>query len=250
MLKLKTSIVTIENDDQLCLVRAIDVSWAKLNLCTPDEWAEIAKTRGTKSNSQLVLENKKVTESYFKNLRSKQRNEQGQLAKAISQMAGVPMDRSASLNDIEAFEIVLWVRVMVVSARLGNKFITSPSTDERPCIYVYLVDDDQYHAITSINCFFSCVYFCQKCLKHYDHKENHQCDIRCIVCKTYKCPNTDSQLKCTSCNMDCRSDKCYENYKKVPLHKKGANKGQPNGPSQCQKWWKCPTCYKVVRTDK
>ena len=119
-LKLKTSIVTIENGDQLCMARGIGISWAKLNLCTPEEWAEIIKTRGTKSNLQLVLENKKVPESYFKQLRSKQRNEQGQLAKALSQMAGVPMDRPASLNDIEAFEKVLGVRVIVVSARLGN----------------------------------------------------------------------------------------------------------------------------------
>ena len=74
-LKLKTSIVTIENGDQLCMARAIGVSWVKLNLCTPEEWAEITKTWGTKSNSQLVLENKKVPESYFKNLRSKQRDE-------------------------------------------------------------------------------------------------------------------------------------------------------------------------------
>ena len=194
-LQLKKSIVTIKNGDQLCMARAIGVSWAKLNLCKPEEWAEIIKTRGTKSNSQLVLENKKVPESYFKKLRSKQRNEQGQLAKALSQMAGVPMDRPASLNDIEAFEKVLGVRVMVVSARLRNKFITSPSTDERPCIFVYLVDDDHYHAITSITGFFSGVYFCQKCLKHYDHKEYYQCDIRCIVCKTDNCPKTDSPLK-------------------------------------------------------
>ena len=93
------------------------------------------------------------------------------------------MDRPASLNDMEAFEKVLGVCVMVVSARLGNKFITSPSMDERPCIYVYLVDDDHYHAIMSITGFFSCIHFCQKCLKHYDHKEYHQCDIRCIVYK-------------------------------------------------------------------
>ena len=169
-----------------------------------------------------MLENKKVPESYFKHLRSKQRNEPEQLAKALSQMAGVPMGRPASLNDIEAFEKVLEVRVMVVSARLGNKFITSPSTVERPCIHVYLVDDDHYHAITSITGIFSCNYFCQKCLKHYDHKEYHQCDIRCIVCKMDNCPKTDSPLKCTTCNMDCRSDKCNENHKKVPLHKKGA----------------------------
>ena len=136
------------------------------------------------------------------------------------------MDRPGSLNDIEK---VLGVRVMVVSARLGNKFITSPSKDERPCIYMYLVDDDHYHAITSITGFFSCNYFCQKCLKHYDHKENHQCDIRCIVCKTDNCPKTDSPLKCTSCNMDCRSDKCYENHKKYRYTKRGQKKDNPVG---------------------
>ena len=42
--------------------------------------------------------------------------------------------------------------MMVVSSRLGNKSITRPSTDERPCIYVYLIDDDHYYA------FFSCRY--------------------------------------------------------------------------------------------
>ena len=104
------------------------------------------------------------------------------------------MDRPAYLNDIEAFEKVLGVHVMVVSARLGNKLITSPSTNEQPCIYMYLVDDDHYHAITSITGFFRCNYFCQKCLKHYSNREYYQCDIRCIVCKTDNCPKTDSPL--------------------------------------------------------
>ena len=35
------------------------------------------------------------------------------------------MDRPVSLNDVAALKEVLGVRVMVVSARLGNKFITS-----------------------------------------------------------------------------------------------------------------------------
>ena len=178
-LQLKTSIVTIDNDDQLCLARTIGVSWAKLVRCTPEEWKEITKTRGMKSNLQLVLEHHKVPESYFKQLRAKQRDEQRQLAVAISQLAEVPMDRP---NDIEAFEKVLGVRVMVVSVRLGNKFITSPSSDERPCIYVYLADDGHYHSITSITGFFCCNFFCKSCLKHYDHKEKHQCDTSCIIC--------------------------------------------------------------------
>ena len=101
------------------------------------------------SNLQLIIEHQRVPESCYKNLMNKKRNEQQKLAVTISQVAGV-LDRPASLNDVQAFEEVLGVRVMVVSARLGNKFTTRPSTDERPCIYVYLVDDDHFYAIASI----------------------------------------------------------------------------------------------------
>ncbi len=97
------------------------------------------------------------------------------------------MDRPASLNDVVAFERVLDVRVMVVNARLNNKFVTNPSEDERPCIYIYLLDDDHFHAISSITGFFSAAYFCETCLKHYDHRERHECESYCIVCKTDKC---------------------------------------------------------------
>ena len=40
-LQLKTSIVTIDNDNQLCLAIAIGVSWAKFMRCTSEEWAEV-----------------------------------------------------------------------------------------------------------------------------------------------------------------------------------------------------------------
>lgn len=100
-------------------------------MCTADKW-------------------KDVDRRYYKKLREKEGDKQRQLAKTISQLVKVPFDRPASLNDIAKFENVLDVRVMVVSARLGNKFITSSSTDKRPCVYVYLVDDDHFHAITSI----------------------------------------------------------------------------------------------------
>ncbi len=72
-LQLKTSIVTIENEDQLCMARAIGVSWAKLNRCTPEAWKEMPKTDKRKVIIQLSLENNQVPESYFKNLRKKEK---------------------------------------------------------------------------------------------------------------------------------------------------------------------------------
>ncbi len=183
-------------------------------------------------------------------IRNKDRREQTDLAVALSRLAGVPLDRPASLNDIPAFEKILDIRVMVVSSRLGNKFVTSPDKDPRPCIYVYLVDDDHFHAITNITGFFSSRYFCHACLKHYDHNEEHQCESHCIVCKRDNCPKTDNTVECDNCNMTCRSTDCYQRHKEPPKCKKGIPKGKENGQSECQKWWKCPTCYKVVNTTK
>ena len=90
----------IENDDQLCMARAIGVSWAKLKRCTTEEWTDITKNRQKKSNLQLILEHQRVPEKYYKNLMNKKRDEQQKLEVAISQLAGVSMDRLAGLNDV------------------------------------------------------------------------------------------------------------------------------------------------------
>ena len=128
-IQIKKSIVTIDNDDQLCMARAIGLGWAKLNRCTKEEWDNLTQSQKFKTNLVLVLEHRKVPESYYIHLRNKARKEQKNLAVGLSRLAGVPLDRPASLNDVEAFETVLGIRIMIVSARLGNKFITSPSTD-------------------------------------------------------------------------------------------------------------------------
>ena len=99
-LQLKKSVITIENDDQLCMARAIGVSWAKLKRCTKEEWSEITKNRQKKSNLQLILEHQRVPESYYKDLTKKNLKEQQMLAVAISQLVEVSMDRPASLNDV------------------------------------------------------------------------------------------------------------------------------------------------------
>ena len=181
-MQIKKLIVTIDNDDQLCMARAIGVGWAKLNRCTKEEWEDLTRYQKSKSQLELVLKHRKVLESYYMNLRNKARKEQKNLAVALSRLAGVPLDQPASLKDVEAFEEDLDIRVMVVSTRLGNKFITSPSTDQRPCVYLYLVDDCHYHTSSSVTGVFSAKFFCSSCLKHYDHKERHECEVTCIMC--------------------------------------------------------------------
>ena len=67
----KKSIVTIDNDDQLCMARAIGVGWAKLIRCTKKEWDDLTRYQKSKSQLELVLEHRKVPESYYKKVRDK-----------------------------------------------------------------------------------------------------------------------------------------------------------------------------------
>ena len=70
-IQIKKSIVTIDSDDQLCMARAIGVGWAKLNRCTKEEWDDLTRSQKFKTNLELVLEHRKVPESYYMNLRNK-----------------------------------------------------------------------------------------------------------------------------------------------------------------------------------
>ena len=53
-IQIKKSLVTIDNNDQLCMARAIRVGWAKLNLCTQEEWNDLTRYQKSKSNSELT----------------------------------------------------------------------------------------------------------------------------------------------------------------------------------------------------
>ena len=91
-IQIKRSLVTIDNDDQLCMARAIGVGWAKLNQCTKEEWDDLTRYQKSKSQLELVLEHRKVPESYYRHVRTKTRKEQKILAVALSRLAGVPLD--------------------------------------------------------------------------------------------------------------------------------------------------------------
>lgn len=138
---------------------------------------------------------------------------------------------------------------MVVSARLGNKFITSASTGERPYIYIYLVDDDHFHAITRIRGFFSAISFCEKCFKQYDHRERPECDTSCIVCKRDKClkQKLQSPVQIATWNADLKNvTKSIKRYLCTRKVKANASPLAHLGVKMVER----PTCYKVLRTDK
>ncbi|XP_061190440.1 uncharacterized protein LOC133198353 [Saccostrea echinata] len=98
--------------------------------------------------------------------------------------------------------------------------------------------EDHFHAVVTITGFFSSSYFCKLCLKPYTDKNRHFCGKPCLVCKRLgECPKTDQSIPCPECNMTCRSMACYEAHRDTDEGKK---------QSQCQRYWRCLTCYRVV----
>ena len=246
---LKRSLVQIVSNDNLCLARSIVVSWAKVHWVSNEEWRQsIAGTRGDTFCRALQL--KKVPKWLYAHLLDRKRTEQRRFAEIVCCRAGVSLNVPATLNDIPKFEAALDVRICVVSSALGNKFIRVPPPDspQNPLLYVYHVqqgDDDigHFHAISSITGVLKLSYFCETCLKGYSNREKHACETYCIVCKTADCLVTDEAMSCSLCHMTCRSLACFERHNVMTL-----NRDVDKRQSQCQKWHRCKTCFKVFKT--
>ena len=248
-IKLKTSMVHINNADNMCMARAIGVSWANACRVSTDEWHAFSQTLDG-SMTEKVLQLKKCPGWYYSKLRDSKRHEQTHLAETLCARANVDTQIPASLNDIPAFEAVLGIDIAVISSRMGNRFLRVPlDTDEenqRQRIYLYFVETDEervghFHAITKIAGFFSSSYFCNNCLKPYSRKGNHACKTSCNVCMHDPCALTDSTCVCISCHMTCRSEDCLQRH----LIK---NKKRATGEmlSQCDMRWKCTKCNTVI----
>ena len=253
----KTSLVQIVNEDQTCMARAIGVCLAKLCIVSENEWNTVSATAGTLTNSDILLQLRKTSQRTFKNLCAKNRKDQTNLALSICRLAAVHPDRPATLNDVVKFETALNIKIAVIAASLGNKFIRVPRNDrpDWPLIYLYLVDHEcvsHFHSIVNITGFFSAHYFCDKCFKPYDHNIKHRCETTCIVCKSGNCSETEATLSCRSCHMTCRGVECFRRHlEKKERAKKGEQyEEKPSQASECDMFWRCTTCKKVVNRSK
>lgn len=246
----KSSMVQIVNDDKLCLARAIGVCLAKLSIVTNEDWKGVKDELREFTNPEILVQQRKISKTAFRAITNKNRQEQRNLALLICREAVIPTDRPGTLNDLPQLEEALKVRIAVIAASLGNKFIRVPDNghEDWPLIYLYLVDHQgvsHFHSIVNISGFFSSVYFCERCFKQYNTNINHRCETTCIVCKSVNCPETDSPMSCRSCHMTCRSSECFQRHEEKKL-----KKGEEVSMSSCDKFWRCTTCKKVINRDK
>ena len=202
----KGSIITIKNQDNLCLARALVVAIAK---------ADNAPN--------------------YNYLRDKVRAQQ---VKAIElhAKAKVPMGPSCGLEEVDMFQKHLTEHeINIVSGNHDNAIIypKKPSTDKTP-IYLFL-HDNHYDVITSMPGFLSTGYFCHKCRRAYSNKYDHLCPDMCKSCRAYECYIIDP-THCEQCKRTFKSRACYERHKEPS----GTTR------SVCETIRKCEKCKKSM----
>lgn len=140
----------------------------------------------------------------------------------------------------------------------GNSVIYS--TPERRQKTVWLLyskrhpDDENGHfdCIRNVAGFLKKRKFCNYCKKAYNSPNHHHCDATCLVCKSSDCFVREErpQIMCHECNMQCRSQACYNRHKTDIRHTSGKRAGLIKTPASCGIFWKCLTCKHVVNKTK
>lgn len=113
-------------------------------------------------------------------------------------------------------------------------------------IYLYF-ENGHYDVLTSVEAFFNKSYYCLKCEKSYDHREDHRCDIRCKCCyNSPACPNIKENLIfCSDCHRIFRGQACFNMHKEKQIATN--NKKQRIETSVCQRMQVCPFCDQHLR---
>ena len=177
-LRKKGSVITINNNDNLCLARALVVAVARIE-----------------------------KDPKYKTLANSNRHAQQEKAMELHRLANVPLG-PCGLAEVDMFQKYLTnYEITIVSGNHNDSIIYPPEPSDKQPIYLYF-HDNHYDVITSMPGFLSTVYFCHKCKKTYDHVSDHLCEAMCRICRSYDCIIEDNGMICNECDRWFKSKNC------------------------------------------
>ena len=209
-LKKKKSVISINNNDDFCLARALAVSIARIE--KDPKYSQIKDSRG-----HIQLDR----------------------ALDLHQAANVPLG-PCGMDEVELFQQYLSnYQIIVVSGDHNNSIIyphKPPGTDEKQAIYLYY-HDKHFDVITTLPGFLNRSYFCHRCHKSYSNTCDHVCPAMCGSCRAFGCILEGDGIVCNECDRIFKNQVCYDH------HKQPVNAG---GRSVCEVVRKCEKCGKAM----
>ena len=209
----KGSVITIENNDNLCLARALVVAVAKIE-----------------------------NDPKYKTLRDSRKRTQQMKAMELHQTANVPFG-PCGLPEVDLFQKYLTnYEINIVSGNHNDSIIYPPKPSNNnnvTPIYLYL-HDNHYDVITSMPGFLNRSYFCHKCSKSYSNISDHLCDAMCRSCRAFGCVIEGDGMVCNECERWFKNKSCYDHHKEPVIGTR----------SVCQTIRKCEKCGKAMDVRK
>jgi len=220
----KNSIISFENEDEHCLIRAIIIGKfladSNLNITKFPEMLE-------KETQQLVRE------LGFSNVHGGISN--------IKEIEEYLIDYQITLLHTNT---IIWRHPIYVN--FHKKFTK----------YIYIVYDQtkkHFSTIKSMQAFLNKSYYCHKCKIGYDHRNRHICENTCKACNKINC-SIESGIKqqCFDCKIMVNSEKCFELHKNICKVKKKCTEcnydlSKRHVCGDNNKW--CKGCDKSVEID-
>ena len=214
--KKKSVIPIINNNDNLCLARALVVNIARIE-----------------------------NDPRYDRIRKPDSCLQRERAFDLHEAANVPLG-PCGLKEVRLFQQYLVnYQIIVVSGDQNNSIIYPREAPANPnpekSIYLYY-QANHFDAIRSLPGFLNSHYFCHICYKTYDVTTDHLCKGMCRSCRGFGCVIQDNGMTCDECDRLFKNQACYDRHKQQPIN--------GGGRTVCEVIRKCPKCKQSMDVRK
>ena len=213
----KGCIITVKNDDTICLARAVVTSLANLH---PEKWTKTQLHDGFNKSRKLQKEE----------------------AMKLHEEAHVEInDYGNDLSDIEKFAKHLGIEINIIDAEQFNSIVHTANKGSEDKVYL-LKTRNHFDVIKSLTAFYDTPYYCHECKKAYTKRDKHKCPSKCLSCFTYakdtKCEG--KEIIREKCNRKFFGKRCFKN------HLKNRSKIEGKTDIVCDTVKKCLDCNRII----
>ena len=213
----KNCIITIKNDNTICLARAVVTAYANLH---PERWSKTQLKNG------------------FNRSRKLQRDQ----AMKLHEEANVEInDYDNDFSDVDTFAKHLGIEINIIDVEQFNSIVYMVNKGSSDKTYL-LKTKNHFDVIESLTAFYDSPYYCHKCKKAYTKRDKHMCPSKSLSCFTYakdkKCDGRE--IVCEKCNRKLFGKRCFK------IHLKNQSKVEGKTDIVCDTVKKCLDCNRLI----
>jgi len=175
------NIITIINDDNLCLIRAVVVA------------IQFQRNKESLKKNKVSYCKKNLTEKVFK------------IAKKLK-----IKDKQCGMKELKKLEVFFKdYQIILFDDKIGfDKTPIYAGKPNRKSIYL-LYTNTHFNVIKSIARFYNRSYYCNFCHVAYNNIRCHKCPNLCLHCNRLSC-DKNNQITCIACNVQCNNEVCFK----------------------------------------